>query len=621
MRFFRWSLPLVWLLLGASAWAAQPPNVVLVIGDDHGWPDSGFMGHEVVETPSLDELAAGGTLFTNAQLPAPVCRPSLQTLLSGLHPRQWIAKRRALAAAGTIPVVLFPELFRREVDHYRTLPRELSRRGYRSWEGGKMWEGTFQQAGFTHGMANTLLPTGNSDGQELGREGWDPARCGPSRQLDQPCPALAPLREFFDEIGDAPFFLWFAPMLPHAPFDPPPQFTDPYLDRGLSPDEIVYYAQVTRLDAVIGELFRELENRGHREDTLVIYISDNGWEIGQGFFGNLGNGKGSLHELGTRTPLIFHWPGRVPAGVVREELVVAEDLFPTILEYAGAEPLPDRRGASLKGAIEEGAPAGLDRYVSFFRGQLQIHRGHYVRTPRWRYMSFADGHEELYEIVVDPFEELDLVGSRPDLLPGFREDVLAWESEISEPPPRLEVAGRLVREDGSPIAGASLTLRSATVSLEVMTNADGAFRFQNLPHGDYLLEPGQRVTLLLDPLAVALPVGPVGSYLPRVVGVPGEPLGHPVASTISGRLVTQVGEPLADVPVRVSDVERQSDLAVVVRTDANGRYLAENLPAGVYSIRTTPPPGLRTLRALCPLEIYAECTRDFVTKQRPSLRR
>ena len=603
MRFIRWLLPLVLLLLAGSAWAARPPNIVLVIGDDHAWPYSGFMGHEVVETPALDKLAASGTVFTNAQLPASICRPSLQTLLSGLHPRQWDAKRVALAADRFIP-------YREEVVHYRTLPRELARRGYRSWEGGKMWEGTYQQAGFTHGMANQRpLDFFGIDGAGLGRDGWDPARCGASREVELPCPALAPVREFLDQIGDTRFFLWFAPMLPHTPFDPPPEFRAPYLDRGLTQAEITYYAQVTRMDAVIGELFRELEERGHRDDTLVIYVSDNGWQIGQGFFGNLGHGKGTPHELGTRTPIIFNWPGRVSAGVVREDLVSVEDLFPTILEYAGAEPLPDRWGVSLKRAIERGAAAGLDRYVSFFKG-------HFVRTPLWRYMSFPDGHEELYEIFVDPFEELDLAGSRPDLLPGFRDDVLAWESEIVQPPPRLEVAGRLVREDGSPIAGASLRLNWTSASLEVMTNADGAFRFQNLPHGDYFLEPGQRVTALLDSAEVSLPVGPAGSYLPRIVGIPGEPLRRPNASTISGRLFTRAGEPLADALVSVRDLTRRRDVEVVVRTDANGRYLAENLPAGLYFIQAEPPPGFRPPRALCVLRPDNHCTRDLVTRAR-----
>ena len=237
-------------------------------------------------------------------------------------------------------------------------------------------------------------------------------------------------------------------------------------------------------------------------------------------------------------------------------------------------------------------------------------------------MSFADGHEELSGIRVDPFEERDLAGSRPDLLPGFRDAVLAWQSEITKPSLRLEIAGRLLREDGSPIAGASLRLHSASAPLEVMTNADGAFRFQNLPHGDYFLGPGQRVTALLGSVAVSLPVGPVGSFLPRVLGIPGEPLGRAAASTISGRLVTRAGEPLADGFVFVRNLKRRRHLEVevVVRTDANGRYLAENLPTGIYSVRAEDSSGFRAPRKVCALRTRAHCKRDLVTKTRRSRR-
>jgi arylsulfatase A-like enzyme len=574
----------------------RPTNIVLVIGDDHGWPDSGFMGHGVIETPNLDRLAAEGTLFTNAQLPASVCRPTLQTLLTGLHPEQWTATRSAVVArSGPIP-------FREEVVHFRTLPGELARRGYRSWEGGKMWEGTFAQAGFSQGMANTR-PLGQSgvDGAFFGRDGWEAERCGESRVSDAPCPALDPLRAFLDEADDDPFFLWFAPMLPHLPFDPPPEFTARYRDRGLTPDEILYFAQVTRLDAVIGELLLELEQRGLQEDTLVIYMSDNGWRVGQGAFGALGHGKGSLHELATRTPVVFHWPGRVPDGVVREDLVAAEDLFPTILDYAGAEPLPDRPGRSLRPAIERSAATGRDRYVSSFLGVSSEYRGFWVRTPMWRYIAFEDGHEELYAIAEDPFEEHDLASARADLLPGFRADVAAWRHAIVEPPPRLEISGRLVDEAGAPIPGASLGLDAATGDLVVRTGADGTFRFLNLPHGGYRIVARAGVSTLLSPVGVSLPVGPTGAHLPGLVGRPeSDPRTRRSGTAIvSGRLLTRDRVPLVDTRVFVRDIGDASSavLEVGVRTDPTGRWFAENLPAGRYRIEAEVPAGFRAANA------------------------
>ena len=115
------------VLAARHAHATTPPNVLLLIGDDPGWPYSGFMGDPIVQTPNLDALAAAGTTFTQAQNPASVCQPALRALLAAVHDDQWSAKRTALQTTlGILPA-------RSEVGHYRTLPRELARRGYLSW--------------------------------------------------------------------------------------------------------------------------------------------------------------------------------------------------------------------------------------------------------------------------------------------------------------------------------------------------------------------------------------------------------------------------------------------------------------------------------------------------------
>ncbi len=495
-----------------NARAADPPNIVLVIGDDLAWPDAGFMGHAQIQTPALDSLAAGGTVFTNAQLPASNCRPSLQSLLSGLHPEQWRAKRRALVeAGGPIPA-------REEVVHYRTLPRELARRGYRSWQGGKMWEGSFEQAGFDAGTA-APGPFGPFETRtRFGREDWDADRCGATRTRPDPCPALAGLGRFLDGVGDAPFFLWFAPMLPHAPFDPPPAFVAPYESLGLDRDHVLYYAQISRLDALVGELLRELETRGLRRDTLVVFLSDNGWQVGQGKLGQLGHGKSSLHELGTRTPIVFNWPDRVPAGVRHDALVSSEALFPTFLDYAAAPQLPDRRGTSLKPGIERGEAVGIERYVSFFKGILPATTGHFVRTPEWRYTSAQNGSEQLYRIREDPFEKTDVAGENPALLAEFRQDVRVWQEAIQQPPSLLELAGILRDERGRPIGDVGLKLLAAGASFDARTDGNGAFVFRKLPHGAYRLRPGVGLLRLKEEVVGVLPVGPTGSYLPSVIG-------------------------------------------------------------------------------------------------------
>ena len=109
------------------------PNIILVIGDDHGWPYFGFMGDPVVETPHLDALASVSTWFPNGFVTASTCAPSLRTLLTGLHPIQWSAHRQRLRRAG----VTVAERIRQ----FETLPRLLARNGYASFQGGKYWDG------------------------------------------------------------------------------------------------------------------------------------------------------------------------------------------------------------------------------------------------------------------------------------------------------------------------------------------------------------------------------------------------------------------------------------------------------------------------------------------------
>jgi len=145
------SLLLVAAFASAVLWVAlteanteshRAPNIVLIVGDDHGWPYAGFMGDRFVATPNLDQLAAAGMTFTHAFSSASMCRPALQTLLSGLHGRTWTAQLERIERdlGETLP-------FRTEAPHYVTLPRQLRRQGYRSFQGGKLWEGSFLDAG------------------------------------------------------------------------------------------------------------------------------------------------------------------------------------------------------------------------------------------------------------------------------------------------------------------------------------------------------------------------------------------------------------------------------------------------------------------------------------------
>jgi arylsulfatase A-like enzyme len=564
---FRLALIVAALVAASGAAVAQSrPNIVVVIGDDHGWPYSGFMGDPIVRTPNLDALAAEGMVFTHGFTTASVCLPSQRTLLAGIQSDQWDRKRAALEdLLGDLPV-------RQEVAHYRTLPRDLARVGYRSFQGGKMWEGDFDQAGFTDGTA-TEPPSSFFEivGHEFGRTG------------------IEPLRTFLDGVGTDPFLVWFAPTLPHVPFDAPQAFRAPYQELGRTPREVEYYANVSRLDAVVGELLTELDQRGLRESTLVVYLSDNGWELGRdnAFALPFHHGKGTAHELGNRTPIVLRWPGTIPAGVRRDDLVSSEDLVPTLLEYAGADPNPELRGRSLVDAVRTGAPFGRTRVVT------ETDRGggtdYAVRVPGWRYIAFRDGHEELYAIDADPYETTDVAATYPALLPGFRADVQAFLTDLDTLPARPEVIGRLVDPlTGTPVGGAVVRLALSSVRLESLTDANGWFAFRAVPPGDCVVDRvrgASSVQWMETPsIDFPVPLGSLGAYLPLTGISRGRTVVGPYDAEIRGVVRDLNGAPVqAEVRARGATVGGRVRLTVL--SDEQGRYRAEHLPIGTYRLR------------------------------------
>lgn len=448
------------LVLGALVVVAQTscsgpepsgdlPNIVVIIGDDHGWPYSGFMGDDVVKTPHLDSLAGEGVVFTTGYNTASTCQPSLRSLLTGLHPLQWRARRLALRDEGRAE----PGVER--IRDFMTLPRLLAGRGYASFQGGKYWEGGFAGGGFTAGMAQLTDPAPH------GTPEWARNRAGgDSNELGRS--TMQPLWDFFEENRGGPFLAWYAPKLPHTPHDAGEKFEAQYAGLPLSDAARRYYANITRLDATVGEIVAKLEKLGIREKTLLVYLSDNGWQQGpreSNPVKALGGpkGKASMYELGFRTPVVFSWPGRWKgSGVRRDDLVATVDVFTTLLDFAGVEQPPDREGVSLRPVLEGrgdspreviiGSMASLRPPQAVESAEtdsperpVRSERAYFLRTTTWHYIWYprADRFEgrrpeELYKIDEDPWEETDVAGEHPELVKGFREDIEGWLEDVAE---------------------------------------------------------------------------------------------------------------------------------------------------------------------------------------------
>jgi uncharacterized sulfatase len=415
---------------GGTSSEPNPPNLILIIGDDHGYPDFGFMGSPVVKTPHLDRLADQGFVFRAGFNTSSLCRPSMNSLLTGLVPYQWDLRNAENKRQGSVR-----ERWR-EIPDFQTLPRLLSEHGYATLQAGKQWEGTFEMAGFTHG------PKESKDYRNAaGRMGGKDA----TRIMRR---TLQPVYNFIEEHQDTPFFVWLAPLLPHTPHDAPQRFLNLYSTTNLSMAARRYYANVTRFDASVGALLNFLESKGLRENTLLVYVADNGWEVDvPGIYkvglGGLG-GKYSLNELGLRTPILFSLPGHVPAGQASNALISTADLFPTFLDYAGIPQLADRLGKSLRplleGRVREVREVVIGRMEAVRAGTpvAQLAPGEsdkgpggaFLRDATWHYIWYRERDDELYNVQSDPEQRVDVAGLHPELTAQFREQIVAWEERM-----------------------------------------------------------------------------------------------------------------------------------------------------------------------------------------------
>ena len=304
------------------------------------------MGNDVVHTPHIDALAAKSARYPNGYVPMSVCRPSLATLLTGLYPHQHgihfnhpppglSVMRKTMTADRYHSTRATTDYLIRNVP---TLPRILASHGYACLQTGKHWEGSYKTAGFTHGMttglpADRLGPvtgTREQDNGEWVAHGNGDAGLVIGRET------MSPITDFLDEhAGKQPFFVWYAPFLPHTPFDAPQKYRDLYKDRSVPKHQLPYFAEIARFDDTVGQLIAALEQRNVLQDTLIVFISDNGFRPRtDNPERQNGRSKLSQFEDGLRTPVLIRWDGHTESAEHRQ-LVQSVDIVPTVLAACG----------------------------------------------------------------------------------------------------------------------------------------------------------------------------------------------------------------------------------------------------------------------------------------------
>lgn len=304
---------------------ARPRNVVLVVSDDQHWRDYAFMGHPHLRTPALDRLARESLVFTRGYVPSSLCSPSLASLITGRYPHEHRIvgndppEKPGVARTTPEGRKRFDEgreAMNRHLAEWPTLPSLLAGHGYASLQTGKWWQGRFSRGGFTEGM--TQGGRHGDDGLSIGRTTMQPiydfiGRCQAERK---------------------PFLVWYAPMLPHDPHDPGQELVDHYASRTDSVHVARYWGNVERFDRSVGDLLDHLDREGLASETLVVYVTDNGWITDPVKGGFAAKSKLSPYDGGLRTPIMLRQPGAIEPGR-SEALASSLDILPTVLAACG----------------------------------------------------------------------------------------------------------------------------------------------------------------------------------------------------------------------------------------------------------------------------------------------
>ncbi len=425
----RFHLHPVWLvltvvLIGRSSVAlAQRPNVILVITDDQGYGDIAAHGNPQIKTPHLDELHARSIRLTNFHVD-PTCSPTRSALMSG----------RYSTKTGVWHTIAGRSLM--DPDEL-TLAEIFQANGYRTCMIGKWHLGdAFPCRPQDQGFDTVVHHGGGGVGQTpdwWGNDYFDDTywRDDVVEQFDGYCTDVwfREAIDFIEHHRDQPFFLYLSTNAPHGPYFVDRKYSEPY-GEGATAN---FLGMITNIDENLGKMFEFLRDRKLVENTLFIFMTDNGTAAGAKVFNaGMRGSKGSQYEGGHRVPFFLHWPaGELTGGRDVDQLSAHIDVRPTLVELCGLDEPdgPTSDGVSLAAALRGDKDVLRDRTLFVHSQRIlepEYGRRYAVMTDRWR---LVDG-KELYEIGVDPGQKNDLSAADPRTHDRLREAYDRWWSEL-----------------------------------------------------------------------------------------------------------------------------------------------------------------------------------------------
>ncbi|MFC5507364.1 MULTISPECIES: arylsulfatase B [Hyphomicrobiales] len=414
--------------VAAQAQAARKPHILYIVADDLGFADVGFRSPEIA-TPTIDQLAREGAELEQFYV-QPMCTPTRAALMTGRYPMRY----------GLQSFVILPEQNYGIPLDEKLLPQILKEAGYSTaiigkWHLGhadrKLWP---KQRGFDYQYGALIGEIDYNTHKVHGVTDW----YRNNRKLDEPGYVTTLLgkdavRHIRQHDPAKPLFMYLAFTAPHTPFQAPKEYVDRF-NSIADPNRRTYAAMINAMDEQIGAVLAELSRKGMREDTLVIFHSDNGGVTSAAFAGQietkgqlparntpLRNGKGSLDEGGTRAVALANWPGRIKPGKVDQPMHVV-DMLPTLAARAGAslagtKPLD---GVDVWQTLSRGAPSPRTEIVynvEMFRAAL--------RQGDWKLNLRATlpAKVELYNIAKDPGETTNLAAENAPLVAALQKRI------------------------------------------------------------------------------------------------------------------------------------------------------------------------------------------------------
>ena len=395
------------------------PNVVLILTDDQGWGDLSLHGNELLHTPHLDQLAKDGAQFERFYV-SPVCAPTRASMLTG----------RYHLRTGTSWVTHRKEVMRTEE---KTIAEYLKAAGYATalfgkWHNGAQYpndpngQGFDEFLGFTSGHWNNYFNTELQHNKtSVQTEGY----------LSDVLTTRS--MQFIANHQDAPFFCYLSLNTPHSPFQVPDAYFDKFKAKGLNDKDACVYGMVENIDDNIGRLLAHLDQLGISENTIVLFLTDNG-PNGHRYNGGMKGIKAQVDEGGVRVPCFIRWPEKIAAGTHIQALSAHIDLLPTLMDMLDIEAETDRviDGRSLWPLLRGEQLNWEERPIFSIQanGALRSFPSS-MRTDQYRIVWNHQNEVSLYDMLSDPEQKQDIAAQHPSLIDSFSRIHQRWFSDVT----------------------------------------------------------------------------------------------------------------------------------------------------------------------------------------------